>query len=199
MIESVSPPEILVHGIVTPDDVEKLFKMCVVAAAVCARTHAWTELTRAHLATLRRSTCTATCSTRTCTPRRRRSRAVPSSSPSVRSHPLPNQAHLCGGSRRDVSVRDLVEVLHREIRDLPHCDALRQARGGVCAPERLEVRRALAGVHPHELVRRARAPLGGGPELALHGPCDPVSRSSECCWVAFLWADVCLVPESRRT
>ena len=30
MIESVSPPEILVHGIVTPDDVEKLFKMCVV-------------------------------------------------------------------------------------------------------------------------------------------------------------------------
>ena len=30
MIESVSPPEILVHGIVTPDDVEKLFKMYVV-------------------------------------------------------------------------------------------------------------------------------------------------------------------------
>ena len=29
MIESVSPPEILVHGLVTPDDVEKLFKMCV--------------------------------------------------------------------------------------------------------------------------------------------------------------------------
>ena len=27
MIESVSPPEILVHGLVTPDDVEKLFKM----------------------------------------------------------------------------------------------------------------------------------------------------------------------------
>ncbi|KAI0710814.1 hypothetical protein C8Q76DRAFT_624091 [Earliella scabrosa] len=27
MIESVSPPEILVHGIVTPDDVEKLFKI----------------------------------------------------------------------------------------------------------------------------------------------------------------------------
>ena len=31
MIESVSPPEILVHGLVTPDDVEKLFKMCVVS------------------------------------------------------------------------------------------------------------------------------------------------------------------------
>ncbi len=27
MIESVSPPDILVHGLVTPDDVEKLFKM----------------------------------------------------------------------------------------------------------------------------------------------------------------------------
>ena len=29
MIESVSPPDILVHGLVTPDDVEKLFQMCV--------------------------------------------------------------------------------------------------------------------------------------------------------------------------
>ena len=33
MIESVSPPEILVHGLVTPDDVEKLFKMCVAQSA----------------------------------------------------------------------------------------------------------------------------------------------------------------------
>ena len=33
MIESASPPEILVHGIVTPDDVEKLFKMCVAQSA----------------------------------------------------------------------------------------------------------------------------------------------------------------------
>ena len=29
MIESFSPPEILVHGLVTPDNVDKLFKMYV--------------------------------------------------------------------------------------------------------------------------------------------------------------------------
>ena len=34
MIESVSPPEILVHGLVTPDDVEKLFQMYVSAHSV---------------------------------------------------------------------------------------------------------------------------------------------------------------------
>lgn len=29
LIEQHSPPEILVHGLVTPEDVEKLFQMCV--------------------------------------------------------------------------------------------------------------------------------------------------------------------------
>lgn len=29
LIEQHSPPEILVHGLVTPDDVQKLFDMCV--------------------------------------------------------------------------------------------------------------------------------------------------------------------------
>ena len=40
MIESVSPPEILVHGLVTPDDVEKLFKMCVMSGVSRARVRA---------------------------------------------------------------------------------------------------------------------------------------------------------------
>jgi hypothetical protein len=29
LIEQHSPPEILIHGLVVPEDVEKLFEMCV--------------------------------------------------------------------------------------------------------------------------------------------------------------------------
>lgn len=35
LIEQHSPPEILVHGLVTPDDVDKLFEMYVPAPKIC--------------------------------------------------------------------------------------------------------------------------------------------------------------------
>ena len=52
-------------------------------------------------------------------------------------------------------------------------DALRQARGRLRAPQRLEVRRALPGIPPHVPVRRPRAPLRGEPQLALYRAPDP--------------------------
>lgn len=36
LIEQHSPPEILVHGLVTPDDVDKLFEMYVPAPEICS-------------------------------------------------------------------------------------------------------------------------------------------------------------------
>jgi hypothetical protein len=47
MIDKTAPPDILVHGIVTPDDVEKLFQMCVVRPLCPGGADAHTASTRA--------------------------------------------------------------------------------------------------------------------------------------------------------
>ena len=73
------------------------------------------------------------------------------------------------------SLHRRIALLQGEAAHPRHGRALRQGRRGQRCHRRMEDGRDVPGVRPLERVQPARAPLGGGPRVVLHGHCLPVS------------------------
>ena len=82
---------------------------------------------------------------------------------------------------------DFVKILSRKVRDIPDCYAFCEALGCKCVDRRLEVSRAMSGVHPDEHIRRSCPEVGGRSELAVYWACYQVRFPFA--WCAYSWRE----------